>query len=136
MNTNGVGRSTMKDDLLLRDEVYAIIGAAMEVHNEAGAGYTEPIYQEMMEIELRLRGIPFERQKPLRLTYKGNPLEKLYIADLLCYATVLVELKAVERLTRREEAQILNYLKMTGIRVGLLINFADPVRLDWHRFVR
>jgi GxxExxY protein len=125
----------MASELLLKDEVYAIIGAAMEVHNQAGAGYTEPLYQEMLELELSLRQIPFEPQKRLQVSYKGHVLQKYYVADLVCYESVLVELKAVERVTNREEAQILNYLKMTGLRVGLLINFADPIRLDWRRFV-
>jgi GxxExxY protein len=125
----------MRADLLFKDEVYAVVGAAMEVHNVASAGYTEPLYQEMMEIKLRLRGIPFEPQKQLTIAYKGHPLTKYYIADLVCFGNVLVELKAISQLTEREEAQLLNYLKMTGLRVGLLINFGDPARLDWHRFV-
>jgi len=125
----------MRADLLFKDEVYAIVGAAMEVHNVASAGYTEPLYQEMMEIELRLRCIPFEAQKQLTITYKGHPLSKYYIADLVCFGRVLVELKAISQLTDREEAQLINYLKMTGLRVGLLINFGDSARLDWHRFV-
>jgi GxxExxY protein len=123
-------------ELLFKEEVYAIVGAAMEVYNVAGSGYTEPSYQEMMEIELGLRGIAFEAQKELRLTYKGRPLKRFYVADLVCYGNIIVELKAIERLTNREHAQILNYLKMTGLRVGLLINCCDPVRLDWERFVR
>src|SRR3954465_5895138 len=125
----------MRDDLLFKDEVYSIVGAAMEVHNVASAGYTEPLYQEMMEIELRLRGVPFEPQKELRITYKGHTLTKYYIADLVCFGSVLVELKALAQLTKREEAQLLNSLKRTGLKVGLLINFGDPARLDWHRFV-
>src|SRR4051812_37641488 len=105
----------MRADLLFRDEVYAIIGAAMEVHNIASAGYTEPLCQEMMEIELRLRGIPFEAQKQLTISYKGHPLTKYYVADLVCFRRVLVELKAISQLTEREEAQLLNYMKMTGL---------------------
>jgi GxxExxY protein len=125
----------MRADLLFKDEVFAIVGAAMEVHNIASAGYTEPLYQEMLEIELRLRGISFEAQKQLKITYKGHPLSKYYVADLVCFGSVLVELKAISQLTNREEAQLINYLKMTGLRVGLLINFGDPLRLDWHRFI-
>jgi GxxExxY protein len=124
------------EELLLRDEVYAIVGAAMEVHNEMGAGYSEAVYQEAMEIELALRNIPFEPMKILRVSYKGHLLIKHFVADLVCYGQVLVELKALNQMTTREESQILNYLKATGLRVGLLINFGDPVRLDWHRFIR
>lgn len=125
----------MPEELLLKEEVYAIIGAAMEVHNEMGAGFSEPIYQESMEIELGLRGIPFEPQKILHVSYKGRRLSKHYVADLVCFGQVLVEIKALSQMTTREESQLLNYLKATGLRVGLLINFGDPARLDWHRFI-
>jgi GxxExxY protein len=126
----------MREELLLKEEVYAIVGAAMEVHNEMSAGYSESIYQESMEIELGLRGIPFEPQKILHVSYKDRVLSKHFVADLVCYGQVLVELKALNQLTGREESQLLNYLKATGLRVGLLINFGDPARLDWQRFVR
>src|SRR5262245_57375154 len=112
-------------DLLLKDEVYAVIGAAIEVHRELGHGFLEPVYQEAMEIELRDRGVPFEAQKSLFIRYKGRPLKKEYVADLICYGQIIVELKALEQLSGKEEAQILNYLKATGLRVGLLINFGS-----------
>ena len=83
-----------------------------------------------MERELRARGIPFEAQKPISVRYKGQPLQKHYFADLLCFRHVLVELKALNRLSGDEQAQILNYLKATGIRVGLLISFAAPANLN------
>lgn len=123
-------------DLLLKDEVYAVIGAAMAVHGELGSGFAEAIYQESMEIELQLRGIPFLPQAPLRISYKGRVLEKFYVADLVCFGSVLVEIKALSQMSGTEESQILNYLKATGLRVGLLINFGDQGRLDWHRYVR
>jgi GxxExxY protein len=129
-------RGVERADLLLRDEVYAIIGAAMEVHTEFGAGFLEPAYQEAMELELTLRGVPFEAQKVLNILYKGYVLKKQYCADLVCYGQIIVEIKALKELTGREEAQLLNYLKATGLRVGLLINFGDPGRLDWKRLVR
>jgi GxxExxY protein len=126
---------TNTEGLILKDEVYAIVGAAMEVQNELGAGFAEAVYQEAMEIELQLRNIPFERQKRLRISYKGNSLSCEYVADLICYGQIIVEVKAIRETGKREEAQILNYLKATGFRVGLLINFGDQARLDWHRFV-
>ena len=126
MNTN---------ELLFKDEVYAIIGAAMEVHNELNAGFAEAAYQEAMEIELGLRGIPFERQKRVAIAYKGRQLECTYIADLICFGSIIVEPKAVRTLAKHDEAQVINYLRATGLRVGLVINFGDPARLDWHRFV-
>ena len=123
-------------ELLLKDEVYAIIGAAIEVSREMGAGFLEAVYQETMELELTARHIPFEPQKELCIFYKGRCLEKKYIADLVCFGTVLVELKSIREIGPIEEAQMLNYLRATGLRVGLIINFADPGRLDWKRMVR
>ena len=124
------------NELLLKDEVYAIVGAAMEVHSELGAGFLEPVYQEAIQIELTQRGIQFEAQKALIIKYKGVQLSKHYIADLICPGSVLVEMKALEKLTSREEAQLLNYLKATGIRVGLLLKFGNPSKLEWKRMVR
>jgi GxxExxY protein len=123
-------------ELLLKDEVYAIIGAAIEVHRELGEGFLEPVYQEALEIELAGRGIPFEAQKTLAICYKGRKLRKEYIADLVCFGQIIVELKALDRLSTNEESQILNYLKATGLRVGLLINFGSTGQLEWKRRVR
>ena len=122
--------------LILKDEVYAVVGAAIEVHKELGLGFLEAVYQEAMEIELKLRGIPFEAQMPLTILYKGRGLKKEYVSDLVCYAQIIVELKALEGLSGKEEAQLLNYLKATGLRVGLLINFGNSTKLEWRRFVR
>jgi GxxExxY protein len=125
----------MRDDLLLPDEVYAIIGAAMAVHNELRSGFAESVYQEAMEIELGLRGVPFARQQALPVYYKGQSLQAKFVADLICYGQVIIELKAQRNHEGYEEAQVINYLRATGLRVGLLINFGDPARLDWHRYV-
>ncbi len=121
--------------LILKDEVFAVIGAAIEVHRELGPGFLEPVYQEALEIELHSRRIPFEAQKPLVICYKGRRLKKEYIADLICYGQIITELKALERLSGKEEAQILNYLKATGLRVGLLINFGSSGKLEWKRYI-
>ena len=122
-------------DLVLKDEVYKIVGAAFDVHNELRSGFLESAYQEAMEIELAVRGIPFQSQVPLRIRYKDQILKKGFVADLVCFSSVLVELKAIERTSEADEAQVLNYLRCTGLRVGLLINFGDPARLDWTRLV-
>jgi GxxExxY protein len=127
---------TMAGELLFKDEVYAVVGAAIEVHRELNCGFLESVYQEALEMELRDRQIKFTAQQPLRISYKGRLLEKNFVADLICFDCILVELKAMDRLSGKEEAQILNYLKATGLRVGLVINFGDPGRLDWKRFVR
>jgi GxxExxY protein len=123
-------------ELLLKDEVYAIVGAAIEVYNEMGSGFLEAVYQETMELELKARGIPFEPQKELCIYYKSTCLNKKYIADLVCFGSVLVELKVMREIGSGEEAQLLNYLNATGLRVGIIINFGDPGRLDWKRMVR
>jgi GxxExxY protein len=122
-------------ELLLKDEVYAIVGAAIEVFNELGAGFLESVYQEAMQWEMTDRGIPFQAQVPLRIKFKDRVLEKTFCADFVCYGAVLVELKAIDKTTKREESQVLNYLRATGLRVALIINFGDPGRLDWTRIV-
>ena len=123
-------------ELLLKDEVFAIYGAAIEVHRELVPGFLEAVYQEALEIELRDRDIPFEAQKPLPIHYKGRKLKKEYVADLVCYGQIVVELKALDQLSKKEEAQILNYLKATGARVGLLLNFGSEGKLECKRLVR
>ncbi|PIU49236.1 MAG: GxxExxY protein [Desulfobacterales bacterium CG07_land_8_20_14_0_80_52_14] len=113
---------------------YAIIGAAMEVHRELGTGFLEAVYQAAMEMELGLRDIPFRSQPQIAVQYKGRQLEKVYQPDLICFGEIIVELKALARLSGTEEAQMINYLKATGMKVGLLINFGAP-SLEYKRFV-
>jgi GxxExxY protein len=122
-------------NLLLKDEVYAIIGAAMEVYNQLGPGFLEPVYQEAMEIETHERKIPSLSQHEIPIVYKGKRLKKFYVADLLCYDQVIIELKTLDRLTSREVAQLINYLKATGLLVGVLINFGAHPGLEWKRIV-
>ncbi len=122
-------------ELIFKDEVYAIIGAAMDVHRELGSGFLESVYQEAMEIELSHRQIPFESQLAVKVVYKGDVLKKEFIADLICFGKIIVELKAQDALSGKEEAQVLNYLKATGIKVGLIINFGSHPKLEWKRLV-
>ncbi len=122
-------------ELLAKDEVYAIVGAAMEVHTELGSGFLEAVYQEALEMELADRGIPFEAHKDLRIMYEGRPLKKTYVANFFVYGSVMVEIKAMDRLTTKEEAQILNFLKASKIEVGVLINFGASPKLEWSRHV-
>ncbi|HTY11951.1 MAG TPA: GxxExxY protein [Bacteroidota bacterium] len=123
-------------ELLYKAEVFEIIGAAIEVHKELGHGFLEAVYQEAIEIEMRQRQIPFEPQKNLCIRYKELILQKQYVADFICYGKIIVELKALDELTGREESQILNYLKATGLRVGLLINFGSVGKLEWKRYIK
>ncbi len=114
---------------------YSIIGACIEVQREMGSGFLEEVYQECLEIELGARGIPFVAQPKLCLVYKGHPLREHYEADLIISGEVLVELKAVKAIVPEHEAQLINYLKATGKRVGYLVNFASYPKLDWRRRV-
>lgn len=122
-------------ELILKEEVYQIVGAAMDVYYQLGRGFLEPVYQEALEVELGRRRLPFEAQCRLTIHYKGQPLTKLYVADFICFGQIIAELKVCERLTGTDEAQILNYLKATQKHVGLLFNFGSPVRLEWKRYV-
>jgi GxxExxY protein len=124
------------NDLLYAEEAYAIVGAAIEVWKELGAGFLEPVYQEALELELRDRNIPFSAQVELAIRYKTHTLEKSYIADIVAYQKIIIELKALSSLSSREEAQIINYLKASGHRLGLIFNFGASGRLEWKRFIR
>ena len=121
-------------DLLYSDVTRKIIGAAMEVHSALGAGFLESVYEEAMAVELDLCGLRYERQKNIDVFYKNRKI-KQFICDVLVEGKVLIELKALNRLTTTEHSQILNYLKATGLKVGLLMNFGAE-SLDYKRFVK
>lgn len=114
---------------------HSIIGAAMAVHSELGPGFLEQVYQEALTVELEDRQVPFQAQVALPIVYRGRELRTTYRADFLCFEAIVAELKAVSALGRIEEAQILNYLKASRLKVGLLINFGGA-SLEFQRFVR
>jgi len=107
------------------ERTFKIIGAAMEVHKELGCGFLEAVYQEALEREFTSQEIPFKSQPVVKISYKGKPLSKAYQPDFICYDEVIVEIKAISNLTGLEESQIINYLKATGLKVGLLFNFGS-----------
>jgi len=110
-------------NLLFKEESYKIVGAAMEVHRLLGCGFVEPVYQEALEKEFTLRGIPYEREKELDINYKGYTLTKTFRADFICYNKIILELKAVKEFTDEHYAQTFNYLRASGMELGILINF-------------
>ena len=121
--------------LYYKQESYDIIGAAMEVYNTLGHGFLEAVYQEALEKEFLSRGIPYEREKELTITYKGEVLKQTYKADFVCYGKVIVELKAVSGLDDAHRSQVYNYLHATGYRLGLLLNFGNYEGLERERIV-
>ena len=121
--------------LLYAEESYKINGAIYEVHKELGPGLLEKVYQEAFERELKLQGIPFEREKSFTIWYKGEELEQKYVADFVCYDKIVVELKAVDELQPVHTAQVINYLSITGYKLGLLVNF-NAEKIKPERIVR
>ena len=114
-----------ESDILFRDEAYRLVGLGMEVHRELGCGFLEPVYQEAFEILLQRDCIPYEREKLLRIKFKDQYLRKEYLADFVCFDKIVLEFKAVSSLNCTHESQVLNYLKATGLHLGLLFNFGE-----------
>ena len=115
-------------------ETYTIIGCAMEVHRVLGCGFLEAVYQEALEREFTAQRVPFKPQPIVEISYKGQRLTKTYQPDFICHDEIVVEIKAISALSGTEKAQIINYLKATGKKIGLLINFGNK-SLEYKRFV-
>jgi GxxExxY protein len=124
----------LENNIIYKDESYKIIGACMEVHNKLGCGFLEAVYQEALAIEFERRKIPFVREKLLKILYKGIVLKKEYVADFICFDKIIIETKAATELKSDHIAQTLNYLKITGYKLGLLVNFGTT-SLKYKRIV-
>jgi GxxExxY protein len=124
---------TNEHKLLFKDEVFQIVGCAMEVLNTLGHGLLEKPYENALVVEFRLRGIPYKQQPRFDVIYKGVKVGD-YIPDLIAFGKIVVDAKTIDRITDVERGQILNYLKITGLRVGLILNFKHP-KLEWERLV-
>jgi GxxExxY protein len=123
-------------EIIFKEESYAIVGTCFEVYNQMGCGFLEPVYQECLLIELGRSGIPFLAQVELKLRYRGVLLEQTYKPDFVCHEKIIVEIKAISALTDQHRAQVHNYLKAAGYRLGLLINFGAHPTLAYERIVR
>ena len=122
-------------ELINEEESYQIIGACFEVYNEMGSGFLEAVYQECLEYELADRGIPFAQQKQLQLKFKKRILKSTYIPDFICFEKVIIEIKGTANLDDVHRAQMINYLKATRLKLGLLVNFGDRQKLEYERVV-
>jgi GxxExxY protein len=123
------------EEYIYKEECYKIIGACMEVHKELGSGFLEGIYQESLSIELETSLIPFSKEAKLDVLYKDIHLSKHYFADFICYEDIIVETKAVSELSKQHIGQVLNYLKATNSKIGLLVNFGSE-KLQHKRIIR
>ena len=121
--------------MMLEDEGYRLMGAAFEVYNQLGYGMAEEIYHQSLEIELGLRGIPFQSKRGLIVRYKDRLLDTCYRPDFVVYDAIVVELKTISDLVADHEAQLFNYLRVARQRVGYLINFGKKGELQWKRFI-
>ena len=121
--------------MLYKEEAYQIMGACFEVYKEKGCGFLEEVYQEALEIELEMQDIPFSAQTGIKLFYKGREMKRQYVPDLFIFRKIIVELKAVDKLTDKHRAQVINYLNATGCELALLVNFGHYPKLEWERIV-
>lgn len=122
-------------DVVYKEESYQIVGACYEVYKQKGCGFLEPVYQECLALELGLQNIPFVEHPNLKIDYKGTALKKGYEPDFICFGKIIVEIKSVTKLLDDHRAQIINYLKSTGMQLGLLVNFGHYPKIEIERFV-
>ena len=135
--TNGKHSAQREEvDVLFKDECFEIYGCIYAVNRKLGTGFLEAVYQEALEIELKRKNIPFVSQRGLEILYDGIPLANKYIADIVCHEKIIIELKAVSKITDQHKAQLMNYLAVTGFKLGLLVNFCSFPKSEIIRMVR
>lgn len=125
----------MEKRIIFKEESYRIVGACFAVYTNKGNGFLEAVYQECLSLEFCMQGIPFREKPRLRLDYKGTELRQTYEPDFLCFDEIIVEIKAVKQLNAEHRAQVINYLKASGKRLGLLVNFGHHPRIEHERYV-
>jgi len=123
-------------EVLFKDESYKIMGAMFEVYREMGCGFLESVYQECVELELAEQKVPFVAQVELKLKYKQHELKSKYVPDAICYEEIVLELKAEKQITDQHRAQVHNYLRATGLRLGIIVNFGHYPKVEYERIVR
>jgi GxxExxY protein len=129
-------RTEEATDILYKDECFKIYGCIYAVNKKLGAGFLEAVYQEALEIELKRENIPFASQQQMEILYDGIPLKNKYVADIVCYDKIILEVKAVSKIVNQHKAQLMNYLAATGFRLGLLVNFNSFPKAEIIRMVR
>ena len=125
----------MESNIIYKEESYRIMGACFEVYKEKRCGFVEPVYQECLEMELGMQSILFQPQVGLALAYKGRPLKQKYVPDFICFEKIILEIKAVSQLNDEHRAQVHNYLRATGYKLGLLVNFGHYPGVEHERIV-
>jgi GxxExxY protein len=125
----------MESNIIYKEESYRIMGACFEVYKEKGCGFVEPVYQECLELEFGLHGILFQPQVELAPAYKRRPLRQRYVPDFTCFGKIILEIKAVSQLNDEHRAQVLNYLRATGCKLGLLVNFGHYPGVEHERIL-
>ena len=125
----------MEERIVFKEESYRVNGACFEVYKVMGNGFLEAVYQDCLSMELEDQDIPFLEKPRIRLEYKGRKLKHEYEPDFLCFDQIIVEIKAVKQLTNEHRAQVINYLKSTGMQLGLLVNFGHSPKIEHERFV-
>ena len=134
--TNQTNHHEQEEDILFKEEYYKIYGCIYTVNKKLGSGFLEVVYQEALEIELKRENIPFIPQQELVILYDGIPLKTKYVADIVCYDKIIIELKTVTKINNQHKAQSMNYLKATDFKLGLLVNFNSFPKAEIIRMVR